>query len=374
MATTQINGGTQIQDATVTAAKVTSSIIVAAGTNAFTADQSHGGFKITNLANGTASTDAVNLGQLNSAINGLDWKASVRAATTVAGTLATSFENGDTIDGVVLATGDRILIKNQAAPADNGIYVVAASGAPTRATDVDASAEVTGGLSCFVNEGTVNGNTAWMLTTDDPITLGSTSLTFVQFFAGAALSADGSTLQLVGTTFSIKDIELLALAGLTSAADTLPYFTGSGTAALATLTSFVRTLLDDTTAAAFMTTLGGTTAGQAIFTVTNPGAITFPRFNADNSVTLLSASSFLTAIGGIGTGNLATRETPGGTINGATVNFTLAHTPTAGTESVYLNGILQDAGAGNDYTISGGTITMLTAPVSGDKLRVSYYY
>jgi hypothetical protein len=84
---------------------------------------------------------------------GLSWKQAVRAATTAAGTLATSFENGDAIDGVTLATGDRILIKNQATASENGIYVVNASGAPTRATDADAGAELVN-ATVYVSEGT----------------------------------------------------------------------------------------------------------------------------------------------------------------------------------------------------------------------------
>lgn len=75
---------------------------------------------------------------------------------------------------------------------------------------------------------------------------------------------------------------------------------------------------------------------------------------------------------GLTTSNFVTRETPSGSINGSNVTFTLANTPTSGTEEVFLNGILQEPGAGNDYTISSGTITYLTAPVSGDRLRVSY--
>jgi hypothetical protein len=67
-----------------------------------------------------------------------------------------------------------------------------------------------------------------------------------------------------------------------------------------------------------------------------------------------------------------TRETPSGTVNGSNTSFTLATTPTSGTEHVYLNGLLQEPGAGNDYTISGATITYLTAPLTGDKIRVSY--
>jgi hypothetical protein len=117
-------------------------------------------------------------------LDGTSWKGVVRVATTVAGTLATGFENGDTVDGVVLATGDRILIKNQAAAAENGIYVVAASGVPTRATDCDTGAELLG-LAVIVAEGTVNADTLWYCTTNATITVGSTSLTFTQFVSAA---------------------------------------------------------------------------------------------------------------------------------------------------------------------------------------------
>lgn len=121
---------------------------------------------------------------------GVKWKAPVRVATTAAGTLATSFENGDTVDGVVLATGDRILIKDQASATENGIYVVAASGAPSRATDADSGAELVS-ASVFVMSGTANADRAFVCT-NDSITLGATSITFTGFASvvGALLSAN----------------------------------------------------------------------------------------------------------------------------------------------------------------------------------------
>ena len=96
-----------------------------------------------------------------------------RVATTANITLS----GAQTIDGVSCVAGDRVLVKNQTTGSQNGLYVVA-SGAWSRATDADASAEFVGGKICPISEGTVNGNRVAILTTDDPITLGSTALTF----------------------------------------------------------------------------------------------------------------------------------------------------------------------------------------------------
>lgn len=75
---------------------------------------------------------------------------------------------------------------------------------------------------------------------------------------------------------------------------------------------------------------------------------------------------------GLVNSNFVDKEIPSGSINGSNTAFSLANTPVAGSEHLYLNGILQESGAGNDYTISGATITMLTAPLAGEKIRVSY--
>jgi hypothetical protein len=117
-------------------------------------------------------------------VSGLSWKQAVRAATTVNGNLATSFENGDTVDGVTLATGDRILIKNQTTGSENGIYIVAASGTPARASDADSGAELVN-ASVYVSEGTTNADTQWTCTTNATITVGSTSIAFAQVSAGS---------------------------------------------------------------------------------------------------------------------------------------------------------------------------------------------
>lgn len=109
-------------------------------------------------------------------------KESVRAATTANITISTALNNGDTLDGVTLATDDRVLVKNQTAGAENGIYVVAAS--PARAYDVSTDDPAFGYL-LLVREGAVNAATVWKNTNTSAPTIGSTALTFTAAASGA---------------------------------------------------------------------------------------------------------------------------------------------------------------------------------------------
>jgi len=149
---------------------------------------------------------------------GMDWKASVRVAST--GDVTISNPGTAVFDGITLVAGERILLKDQGTASQNGIYVFdTSSTALVRATDADASAEVTGGLTVWVNEGTANADTAWTLITNDAITLGSTSLTFTQssglgqITAGAGLTKTGNTIDIATAaatriTVNANDIDL----------------------------------------------------------------------------------------------------------------------------------------------------------------------
>ena len=132
----------------------------------------------------------------------------------------------DGANGITLATGDRILLKNQSTGSQNGIYTVNASGAPTRATDFDEDSEVTGGTFFFVEEGTTNADNGFVMTNDGTVTVGSTALVFTQFsgagqvIAGAALTKSGNTLN-VGVDDSSIEVNSDALrvkaSGITNA-------------------------------------------------------------------------------------------------------------------------------------------------------------
>ncbi len=150
--------------------------------------------------------------------SGEEWKQQCRLATAVA--LATNvYANGSSgvgatltgtafgalsIDGVTPAVNDRVLVKNEVAPANNGIYTVTVVGAIatlyvlTRATDYDQAAEVVAGTATFVTAGTANADTAWVQTTTGTITMGSTSLVFAQFGGGAPSGSAGGDL---GSTY-----------------------------------------------------------------------------------------------------------------------------------------------------------------------------
>lgn len=169
------------------------------GANTLVKRNGDGRFQVAEPVN---ALDAANKAYVDAARSGLDVKESVHVATTAPINLASDLNTGDTIDGHVLETGDRVLVKDQVTASENGIYVVSASGTAQRATDADTSAEVTSGMFTFVTNGTTYGDTGWVLTTNNPITLGTTPLTFAQFSGTGQITA-GEALEKVGSTLNV---------------------------------------------------------------------------------------------------------------------------------------------------------------------------
>jgi hypothetical protein len=296
------------------------------------ADLGLGGYRLTGLGDPQGAQDAVTKAYVDLTVQGLEPKQSVRAASTA--TIA-ALSGPMTIDSVALVAGDRVLVKDQTAASQNGIYVVAA-GAWGRAADADVWGELVSAY-VFVESGAVNADLGYLCTVDPGGTLGTTAVTFVQFtgagqiLAGAGLTRSGNTLDVgagagiavaadtvalsgqalavhnlatnglvartaaatvaarsitvSGTGLSVSNGDavvgnptlsltaaLATVGNLTPASDRLAYYTGASTAALATLTAFARTFLDDTDAPTARSTLGlGTLATQSASAVAITG-------------------------------------------------------------------------------------------------------
>jgi hypothetical protein len=303
----------------------------------------------------SGSTAAASKAYVDAIAAGLSWKTAVRAATTVNGTLASAYENGDAIDGVTLATGDRILIKNQTTQTENGIYTVNASGAPTRATDADTGAELVN-ATVFVDQGTTLADTGWTQTTNAPITVGSSNIVFVQF-TGAGSYVAGAGLTLTGNSFAIT-------------APVSPALGGTGTITAPTSGQFlIGTSGNVYTPATIGTTTGiSLTSGSGTLTINNTGvtalAGTSNQITASastGSVTLSTPATFI-APGSIASttsitaGNALTVTTGGATITAGGLTVTAGGiVVTAGLE--YLSTTASVSAAGSTQ----GTATALTA-------------
>ena len=285
-----------------------------------------------------SAADKTKLDNLSTA-EGFNVKDSVRVATTAAGTLISSFEDGDTVDGIVLATGDRILLKDQASGIENGIYEVQASGAPVRTGDLDTGDSARSSF-VFVDEGTANADSSWFCTTDPPIdTVGTHALTFVHFMsagtlsAGAGLTKTGSEFNIVANgdgsiTVNANDIQVGVINDVQHG--DIPLSDGLQHAV-------VTTLLNGFMAAADKVKLNAIETG-ATAEVFNQELITTETIN--NSDQALAD--------------------------------TLDNTPKTNASVVlYLNGVKQDQGAGLDYTISGSTITWLASSGSAVNLNTN---
>lgn len=200
-------GGTGTNNGSITGSSGNLTFTAASGNNNVTVVPTGTGAldvsskKIINVADPTSDTDAANKRYVDSAVQGLDIRQSVQYTTTGAVTLTGS--SNTNIDGApTLVNGNRILVKDQADSTANGVYVVNTSGAWTRSLDFNASASITPNVFFFVEGGTQYSDSGWTLTTDGPITIGTTGLTFTQF-SGAGQITVTSPLVKNGNALSI---------------------------------------------------------------------------------------------------------------------------------------------------------------------------
>jgi hypothetical protein len=234
------------------------------------------------------------------------WKRSCRVATTANITISTALNNGDSLDGVTLATGDRVLVKDQSTGSQNGIYVVGAS--PGRAFDMDQDAttsvignEVVGAV-IIVREGTANAGTMWRCTNTGTPILGTTALTFAQF-GGATTAASvsvadaggyftGTNIETVLQELASKDIGYTAH-GNTGSTETFDALTGwhSATLNAATVTATFTGATSGLVSAMVLELAQDPTGGRL---VTWPGSVVWPGGTAPTLSTADSAVDILT--------------------------------------------------------------------------------
>ena len=137
------------------------------------------GGSVTGLGDPAVSSEAATKNYVDQAVAGLRNRIIAEAATTANINLTTDLENGDTLDGVTLVTGDRVLVKDQTDATENGLYIVVASGAASRDPEHDTIAELSGGM-VVVNQGTANDNKIFLCTTDSDATIGISNITYTQ--------------------------------------------------------------------------------------------------------------------------------------------------------------------------------------------------
>jgi hypothetical protein len=139
------------------------------------------GGTITGLGDPSSSSEAATKNYVDNLVTGLRTRVIARVASTANVNISTGLENGDTLDGVTLVTGNRVLLKDQSTASQNGLYIVVASGAASRDTEFDIISELAGQL-ILVSEGSTHADDLFLCTTDTSATLGSSSISYVQVF------------------------------------------------------------------------------------------------------------------------------------------------------------------------------------------------
>jgi hypothetical protein len=303
----------------------------------------------------TLDLHAATKAYVDAATSGLNVHASVKAATTANITLSTDLENGDTLDGVTLATGNRVLVKNQTDKTGNGIYVVKTSGTPDRADDYNSAGEVDAGDFIFVEAGTANAKTGYVQT-NLITTVGSDNIEFTQF-SGAGTYLAGNGLTLTGNSFSINTgttVDLNTSQTLTNKTLTNPTINS----AIITAEGGTPTIHGILLPASHGISFEGATdnAFETILTVVDP--------TADNLVSLPNATD--TLVGKSTTDTLTNK-----TINANVNTITVTSANVSDFNEAAQDAIGNSVGNGITYTDSTGAISVDTTTIQARVADVS---
>ena len=172
------------------------------------------GGSITGLSDPSSSSDAANKSYVDQAVAGLRTRTIAEVATTANVNLTNGLEAGDTIDGVTLVAGDRVLVKDQSTATENGLYLAVSSGAASRDPEHDSIAELSGGM-VVVNQGSTNDNKIFLCTTDSDGSLGTTNITYTQVTPSNTGTVTSIGITQSGSEFSISGSPVTSAGNIT---------------------------------------------------------------------------------------------------------------------------------------------------------------
>ena len=313
-------------------------------------------------------------------ISNIDYKQSVRAVTTTNITLAGGAPS--TADSVSLAANDRILVTGQTTGSQNGLYYVTtlgngSNGTWTRSTDGDTTGEIDAGMIVLVTEGTVYADTQWKLTTNDPITIGTTTLTFVQNYSANSISAGTSNVS-VGSSANVTVSSAGTANVLTiSSTGTVVSGTESVTGNITGGNILTGGLVSATGSITGASVVGGVITGSSVSVTGNVTGVN--HFGTNTSVT--GTTTAASVVGGVITGSSTsvTGTVTAATVNaaaignvGAAITAATVSAATIGNASAVLNGTtVSVTGTVTAASVVGGVITGSSTSVTGTTTAAS---